>query len=73
MAKVRVQARGAHSEEDVADLTEKGKANGTAPAEREPRHSGAVDVLRKVYREKGFRGWYQVRVRFSFGIEPSVI
>lgn len=64
MAKVRVQARGADDEEGVADLTEKGKAKSSLPVKRAPKYSGAVDVLRKVFREKGFQGWYQVRVSY---------
>lgn len=62
MAKVRVQARGAETEVDTADAAEKGKVS-SSTAKRTPKYAGAVDVLRKVLKEKGVRGWYQVRAR----------
>lgn len=54
MAKVRLQAPPEDSETEALE-------NGT-PVKRAPRYSGAVDVLRKVFAEKGPFGWYQVGV-----------
>ena len=48
MAKVRVQAHGSASE----------KVEGKPHV---PKYSGAVDVLKKVYKSEGLVGWYQVR------------
>lgn len=69
MAKVRVQARSTEAPEPLAKAAEEGQApsfsevvKGEEPAviKRAPKYTGAVDVLRKVYKENGFAGWYQV-------------
>jgi hypothetical protein len=51
-AKVRIQARGAHQEVDIVELP-----NGT----KKPHHlhDGAIDILAKVWKDKGIVGWYQ--------------
>lgn len=59
MAKVRVQAHGSASE----------KVEGKPHV---PKYSGAVDVLKKVYKSEGLVGWYQVRhLALSHSIESS--
>ncbi|KAF8307734.1 adenine nucleotide transporter [Clavulina sp. PMI_390] len=56
MAKVRIQAQGSSSaSEDCLSELEKGKA----PVKKPARYNGAIDVLQKVFKEKGFTGWYQ--------------
>lgn len=70
--------------EALADAVEKGEApsfaavtkeNGKPPsskpvsAKRAPKYSGALDVLRKVLKEQGIAGWYQVSAsRLSFAL-----
>ncbi|KAF8519543.1 mitochondrial carrier [Gautieria morchelliformis] len=56
MAKVRVQARSMHDDDDGLDEAENGSA-GSAP--RKPKYTGALDVLAKVWQSEGFLGWYQ--------------
>lgn len=52
-AKVRIQARSADQDVDISEL-----ANGTTKSHH--RHDGALDILGKVWRDKGVVGWYQV-------------
>ncbi|KAG8992364.1 ADP/ATP carrier protein [Tulasnella sp. 427] len=63
MAKVRLQAR-TSDDAEITQLSESDKASlvGTEakPATvHKPRYTGAIDVLRKVHKEKGFVEWYQ--------------
>lgn len=65
MAKVRLQAR-SNNNAETTQLSDSEKASlvGTEakPAVTpKPRYNGAIDVLRKVHKEKGIVGWYQVR------------
>lgn len=60
MAKVRVQARGARESEET-DAAEKGEPL----AKKGPKHSGSLDILRKVLKEDGFIGWYRVCTTMS--------
>jgi len=57
MAKVRIQARSA----DVDDAIEK---SGLPPPSQAPhhshRHTGAIGILKRVWKKQGFVGWYQV-------------
>lgn len=58
MAKVRIQARTADSEEAEEE-------HQPAPPKHtfhhaHSKHVGALDILAKVYRHQGFLGWYQV-------------
>lgn len=55
-AKVRVQARSSDEDETLPTTSEKST---TAPVKKTPKYAGALDVLAKVYAEKGFTGWYQ--------------
>jgi adenine nucleotide transporter 17 len=77
MAKVRLQAR--YSDEDeaieaaiesdkeinLAAVTDLESGSPPKPMKKKQRYTGSVDVLRKVYREKGVTGWYQVRTVLS--------
>ncbi|KIO34430.1 hypothetical protein M407DRAFT_128287 [Tulasnella calospora MUT 4182] len=63
MAKVRLQAR-SNKNAETTQLSDSEKASlvGTEakPAVNpKPRYNGAIDVLRKVHKEKGIVGWYQ--------------
>jgi adenine nucleotide transporter 17 len=77
MAKVRLQARYSDEEdESITAAMESDKEtnpaasadleSGAAPRKRKQRYTGSVDVLRKVYNEKGLAGWYQVRAFLFF-------
>jgi len=63
MAKVRLQAR--PKDDPIADIEAGGtEENATGdqtivPPPRVHRYTGAIDVLRKVLRDKGLAGWYQ--------------
>ena len=52
MAKVRIQAG---TDKDSGTLP-------TTNSKAKPQSTGAVEILRRVLREKGFLGWYQVRL-----------
>lgn len=63
MAKVRIQARSADIEDAEAEHL-------PAPVHNKPHHKtghhvGALTVLARVWRRKGFVGWYQVRPSLS--------
>jgi hypothetical protein len=54
MAKVRIQTRS-------ADTENAGTHGLPAPVNAHHKHSGAVDILIRVWRQQGFAGLYQVR------------
>lgn len=58
MAKVRIQARTADSEE--AEEEHQPSPPKHAFHHAHSKHVGALDILAKVYRHQGFLGWYQV-------------
>lgn len=55
LAKVRLQAKYSHA----TDSTELTDGSAAVVAKKKERYANAWDVLRKVYAEKGFAGWYQ--------------
>ena len=56
MAKVRIQARSADSEDSARSQSVK-----PHPCHRErSKHIGALNVLARVWKRQGFVGWYQV-------------
>lgn len=54
LAKVRLQAKFKEAQEE-GDSTVDGM-----PLEKAKRPSGALEILGAIYKQKGFRGWYQV-------------
>jgi solute carrier family 25 (peroxisomal adenine nucleotide transporter), member 17 len=63
MAKVRIQARSADAETAAEEHT-------ALPQHNKPHHQhgsgqhghvGALDILGRVWKHQGFKGWYQVR------------
>ncbi|KAA1119325.1 ADP/ATP carrier protein [Puccinia graminis f. sp. tritici] len=59
MAKVRLQAKyDTPTSDDHSQASEKSSPSKKLPPPKE-RYSGAIDVLRQVYAEKGCSGWYQ--------------
>lgn len=56
LAKVRLQAK--YDDEEHATVLTGGSAAVTE--KKKERYTGAFDVLRKIYAEKGLKGWYQV-------------
>ena len=59
MAKVRIQARSADVDDAEAEHAPPPKHN--RPHHKAGHHVGALTVLARVWRRKGFLGWYQVR------------
>ncbi|TFK27770.1 adenine nucleotide transporter [Coprinopsis marcescibilis] len=57
MAKVRIQARAADAEDAVEQHTELPKPH--KYHHDRTRHVGAIDILSRVLRQEGFKGWYQ--------------
>jgi hypothetical protein len=58
MAKVRIQARSAITNDDSIDEI---KQRDREKQHRDKsRHAGAVDILIRVWQREGFFGWYQV-------------
>jgi len=57
MAKVRIQARSA----DIEDAVAKGEElpHPHEPHHKHGKHSGALDILARVWKREGFTGWYQ--------------
>ena len=69
MAKVRIQARGT----DAQMAKEEGLPTPPHHAyhhNANPKHPGALDLLKVVYRREGFSGWYQVRLLYSSSETP---
>jgi hypothetical protein len=64
MAKVRLQAKYDSNPQNAdEDAQSSEKSTTSSPSKKRPtkeRYSGAIDVLRQVYSEKGCVGWYQV-------------
>ncbi|KAG8894725.1 ADP/ATP carrier protein [Tulasnella sp. 403] len=65
MAKVRLQARHADDGAEKLKTAEEGQVplsngtpNGASPVVKQ-RYHGAIDVLRRVWQDQGFFGWYQ--------------
>jgi adenine nucleotide transporter 17 len=58
MAKVRIQARNAHSE-DASEHNEQLPTPGTHRHNKN-KHVGAIAILQRVWKREGFLGWYQV-------------
>lgn len=56
LAKVRLQAK-YNDEDDTTTLTD---GNAAVVQKKKERYANAIDVLKKVYNEKGFSGLYQV-------------
>lgn len=61
MAKTRLQAKYHVDDESVVELVDISINTPLSPTKKKDKYSGAVDVLRQTYAEKGFAGWYQVR------------
>jgi solute carrier family 25 (peroxisomal adenine nucleotide transporter), member 17 len=61
MAKVRIQARSADAEDSKDDNLSPPHAHKSHHGKGRHPHSGALDILKRVWKEEGFRGWYQVR------------
>lgn len=63
MAKVRLQAKyDSNTQNADEDAQSSEKSTTSSPSKKRPtkqRYSGAIDVLRQVYSEKGCVGWYQ--------------
>ena len=57
MAKVRIQARSADSEDPVDSES---KSKSPSYHHQHSRHVGALDILARVWKREGFVGWYQV-------------
>ncbi|KAF9453508.1 mitochondrial carrier [Macrolepiota fuliginosa MF-IS2] len=57
MAKVRIQARSADSEDATEHNGELPLPNGHRNTHN--KNSGAIDILKRVWRREGFLGWYQ--------------
>ena len=64
MAKVRIQARSADSEDSV-DSESKSKSS---YHRQHSRHVGALDILARVWKREGFVGWYQVTTMHVHGM-----
>lgn len=58
MAKTRLQAKYTVEDDSEPELADVSSSAPVAPKKKE-KYSGAVDVLRQTYGEKGFAGWYQ--------------
>jgi len=56
MAKVRIQARSADSEDSVDSES---KSKSPSYHHQHSRHVGALDILARVWKREGFVGWYQ--------------
>jgi hypothetical protein len=68
LAKVRLQAK--YDPEHGETVLTTGSS--AVVEKKKERYSSAFDVLRKIYAEKGFAGWYQVRFIVSsvYPLEP---
>jgi adenine nucleotide transporter 17 len=61
MAKVRIQARSADSEDAGLHYEPH-----TRHHDQQSKHPGAIRILARVWKNEGFVGWYRVRLLISY-------
>jgi hypothetical protein len=68
MAKVRIQARSADTDDAVEDKFSLPRPHQPHHSKGRHAHSGAIDILKRVWKTEGFAGWYQVRPFFRWAV-----